>query len=86
MCSIVAAGGAEDYIGDFLKIVQSWVARKPAHELKSKQIIVSAGPYRSYDVKHSFNPETRVMTLDFYSITRRHGFDPADVEAIIALL
>lgn len=87
MCNIVAAADQDSqYIDDFLRIVKSWVAKKPVNELNSRTIIVSAGPWRSYDFKHAFNRETKTMRLDFYSNTRRTGFHQSDVIDMINLL
>lgn len=63
-----------DFEGYFRRLVNEWVQRKANHSdqskriFKSKQIVITAGPWRPVAVTCTF--KDGVLTIDFYSALR----------------
>ena len=69
----------DDYFSDY---VSSMVKQKEilGQPFKIKHIVISAGPWRTYDVR--FEREADILYLDFYSACRYHGGPDADHELL----
>jgi hypothetical protein len=74
-----------DYDGVFAVIVRDLVTQKvtAGEKFMHKKIIVSAGPFRSYDIRwHSVGD---CLNVDFYSVCRYHR-DQDFAEALMGLM
>lgn len=70
-----------DYGGYFERYVRRLIARKleSGQAFKSKKVLISSGPWRSYDISWNVNGEDSILELDFYSAARNRGIN-ADEE------
>ena len=80
----VVAEGNNEITAFFVRYVNNLVDKvdKP----KSKKIIVSAGPYRCYDIAYEYNENTHILRLDFYSVARHNGFKSEDIKSLLQLI
>lgn len=72
----------KDYDGYFRSLVEALVLTKTT-PFKSKRIIVTSGPYRSYAVQCDLDKDG-TLYIDFYSAIRNGfgGLSEADLKAI----
>lgn len=76
----------QDFDNFFEPLVQGWIRRlyDAGHVFKTKEIKVSVGPWRSYDVYWDASREPGVLYLDFYSVVRHYRIDyPEELTALI---
>ncbi len=65
---ITAKEGESEYVSTFVEDLKGLVKKREI--TPSRQVIVTAGPYRFYDVQVDFSA-AEVIKIDFYSVIRR---------------